>query len=272
MRGSSVRRPARTPRVAREPLLVVALGRVARRELGPAPGEPVTRAADVRLRRVLAIPEPRRQQGDQPHAVRGVVRDDWVAHAVGEPLEEAAVPRPARIGGGRPSDPCRTAVDEPAGLERGHDRRAEREAVRLDLRLVLCADVERVARQLARDDLAVVVDVVVQLGDDDVRPGPHSTRSAAPSAWTATVGPVLREDHVSAGTAVEQVSAACALEPVVPAAAADRVDLPRSDQPVRTGPCPPARPRARRRSPRPRRARRASTRRARREPAPCRTA
>src|SRR5919108_130504 len=233
---------AREPVVADEPLLVVVLGRIAGRDDRRAPREAVPGAADERAHAELRLGDGR----DQPDSVQRVVGDDGVARGgrVAVRLrrrrqrrQEPAAPVGAPVPRGREADPRRAAVDHPAGLEGGHDRRADRVAVGLDLRLVLALRVgERVARELPRHDLAAPADGVGELGHGHVTAG-----AAANGVAGAVVGdgePVAARtagEDVASGAAVEQVGAAAAVERVGARAAEYRVGRAGSDQAVGAG-------------------------------------
>ena len=90
--------------------------------------------------------------------------------------EEPAPPRRAVVARNGESDVRGRTVEAAADLERRDGRPAEREAVRLDLGLVLrVGDRVGIAREAAADDLAVARDGVGEIGVHDVR-----ARSAAP--------------------------------------------------------------------------------------------
>ena len=178
--------------------------------------------------------------------MRRVEGDDRIARALiragrnardGQAGQEAAAPRRAVVGRHRVADVRRRSVDASADLE-GRDRRPpEREAVRLDLGLVLRVRAPvRVAGEPAADELAVACDGVGQVRVDDVEPR---------SAPGGVARPVVRHrdevaaragvDRVATGTALEEVGAAASEELVVPREATDDVRARRPDEPVVPG-------------------------------------
>ncbi len=162
-----------------------------------------------------------------------VVGNDGVADTVADPLEEASPPGSAGVDRRRPADSDRPTVGESTRLEHRHDRRAEGNAVGLDLSLVLRDPIERIARELPGHDLAVGVDGVAQLRVDDVEPGPTDGGVLrAVGMERDAVGARLAKDGVAAGAAVQEVAAGAARDPVVAAAPANGVGEPCPDQPV----------------------------------------
>ena len=136
-------------------------------------------------------------------AVRRVVRDDRVARSrVGarrpardrQAGQEAAPPRGAVVRRHREPDVRRRAVEASPDLERRDGRPTEREAVGLDLGLVLRAvRAVRIAREPAPDELAVARHGVGEVGVHDVEAG-----SAAHDVPRAVV---RARDQVVAGAA-----------------------------------------------------------------------
>jgi hypothetical protein len=126
-------------------------------------------AADEQGRAVGA----ERKRRDQPHAVDGVVRDRRVGGPGVAALwprerrqggEEAVLPAPPAVTRDREADVRGPAVEDPADLEDGDDRRPVGRRVGLDLGLVPAVGVAvRVARDLPRDELAVGADTVEQV-------------------------------------------------------------------------------------------------------------
>ena len=156
---------------------------------------------------------------------------------LGQAREEAAAPRGSVVGRHGEADVGRGALEAPPDLEGGHGRAAEREAVGLDLGLVLAAVVAiRVAREPAPDELAVARDCIEQIGVHDVGTGAAAHRVTAPVVRRETAirsRPAV--ERVAAAAAVEEVGAASAEEQVASSEAADRVGARRSDEAVVPG-------------------------------------
>ena len=165
---------ARCAVVARDPVLVErrARSRGDRRR----PVQAVARARDHHARSALLD----RQRGDEPHGVRGVVRDARVGGRAlrsgrcrlgGDGGEETPCPRAAGVVRDGEPDVRRAAGREAADLVRGDDGRSPGSVRRLDSGLVLARRVRRrVDGEPARDDLAVCRDGVAEVGGDDVEP------------------------------------------------------------------------------------------------------
>src|SRR5438270_563027 len=230
---------AQRPVVARDPLLVVVLGRVSGGHHRRAPRDAVAGPAAQGAHADLGL----RDGADQPGAVLRVVGDDGVARRgrvscrprlSREGGEEAGAPVRACVLRGREADARGPAVDHPAGLEGGHERRADGEARRLHLGLVLPVLVgERVTREPPAHGLAARADRVLEVGDGEV-----AARAAADRVARAVVGggePVVAraaDEEVAAGAAVQQVGGAAALERVRAGAAEDDVRGGRPDETV----------------------------------------
>ena len=137
--------------------------------------------------------------------MHGVVGDHGIAHGVewaparrlvDEPRQQSRPPRDAGVGGRRPAVRRGAPALVPARLEEGDDRRAEGEAVRLDLRLVLALRVHRrVPGELEAQHLAVGRHPVGPLRDDHITPGAAAHVVARPVEMDA--------DPVRARAAVE---------------------------------------------------------------------
>ncbi len=223
---------ARAPVVADDPLLVVVLGRAARSVDRAAPAQTVTRAIDDHRHRG----EVRAERRGEPPPVPGVVGDHGVAHPVERPgRQEARAPRAAAVPRGGEAVPRGAAVEVPTRLEDRDDRRAEREAVGLDLRFVLRREPDSgVARDLAAHDLAVQADHVDDVGVDDVAAA--SARHVVHleiAARDQTVGARAAEQPIAARPGVEEVVRGAPLDPVSPAEAVEVVRLQRPVEPVR---------------------------------------
>ena len=228
--------------VAREPVLVegdsLRHALLARRDGGP-PREAVRRAVDLEAGRRASESE----RGDEPRRVRRVVRDHGVARSrvgacraarSGEARQEAAPPRGAVVRRHREPDVRRAAVEASSDLEGGNGRPTEREAVGLDLGLVLRAvRPVGVAREPAPHELAVARHDVGEVGVHDVEAGP--------AAYDVSRAVVRARDQVVAGTcvvrvasgpALEEVPAAPAEQLVAPSEATDEVGAWRSDESI----------------------------------------
>ena len=231
---------ARAAVVAGEPLLVVVLRFVGRGDHRRLPGASVGRAVD--REQVARLDGERR---GEPHAVHGVVGDNGIAHGVeraaarrlvDEPRQQSRPPGDAGVGGRRPAVRRGAPALVPARLEEGDDRRAEGEAVRLDLRLVLALRVHRrVPGELEAQHLAVGRHAVDPLRDDHVTSGAAAHVVARPVELDADpVGARAAVDEVATGAALEKVGASATRKPIVPTVAADRVGRLRAVQRVRS--------------------------------------
>ena len=177
--------------------------------------------------------------------MQGVVGDDGIAHGaeraaarrlVDEPRQQSRPPGDAGVGGCRPAVRRGAPALVPARLEEGDDRRAEGEAVRLDLRLVLALRVHRrVPGELEAQHLAVGRHPVDPLRNDHVASGAAAHVVARPVELDAD--PVCARaavDEVATGATLEKVGASATREPIVPTVAADRVGRLRAVQRVRS--------------------------------------
>ena len=129
---------------------------------------------------------------------------------LGQTGEEAASPGGSVVRRHGEADVRRRALEAASDLEGGNRRSAEREAVGLDLGLVLGAVVPvRVARESATDELAIARDASTRSA--------FTTSSAGAAAHRVAASVVCREHQVGSGPAVHRVAAAAAVEVVGPA-------------------------------------------------------
>ena len=175
--------------------------------------------------------------------MRRVVRGDGVARSRvdagrpardGEAGQEATPPRGAVVRRHCEADVRRRAVEASSDLKGGDCRPSEREAVGLDLRLVLGAvRAVGVAGEPAPDQLAVARHGVEEVGVHDVEAGPAA--HDIPRAVVRARDQVVAEPavvRVAAGTTLEEVGAAPAEQHVVPSEATDEVGAWRSHEPI----------------------------------------
>ena len=222
------------PRVAGQPLLVVALCLVVRRGLRPAPGEAVGRAADEQPARVLV----RTQRRDQPRAAqsrrtRRPGRSPGRSHARGSPSAticpasvEVAQPIPAAPPSTRRPDWKAVTIVEPTARLSGSTcvsccAPARRSASRESCRLTISQSAATMSINSALTRSC---------------PAPHATLSRARSKSTAMRSyPRLAEHDVPARPAVEEVGSGPPLDAIVAPESEDRVGAPGADQAVRPG-------------------------------------